>query len=374
MDKKIKDFVKKIKKDHDDNVVDRANYATTVYILGFFAMLIMAKQYVGSPLECWVPAEYKEPWEDYIESYCFIENTYYVNGSIPVKDLRRQNELRYYQWIPYILAAQALICYAPKFIFKMLYSFSDLRITDIVRLAYTERKKNIIDPMNVDDSVYKKVAQVLEKRNLADRSKLQLQFSFNWYLTAIYFLMKILFVVSIILQFSVIHYFMATTDIFWGFSIVSDLVNGRDWRTNGYFPRVTFCDLSTRDIGQSRPHTIQCVLMINMFIEKIYIFLWFWFFAFFIITLIDLLIWTYRAFSRQSRLVMVEDALALNDIHPAEHQLNKFIDTYLKLDGVVMLRLIDSNAGYVHMADILKRLWHSDNNPNHTTVSTPASI
>jgi hypothetical protein len=342
-------------------------------------MLIMAKQYVGAPLQCWVPAEYKDQWEAYIESYCFIENTYYVNGSIPEKDVRRQNELRYYQWVPYILGAMALIAYVPKFIFKMLYSFSDLRVTDIVGMAHAKRKeqlkdKKFIDPKDIGETMYNKVADVLDKRNLADRNKLQLQLSFNWYLTAIYFLMKILFVVSIIVQFGMIHYFMDTSDIFWGFTIVDDLVNGRDWRINGYFPRVTFCDLSTRDIGQSRPHTIQCVLMINMFIEKIYIFLWFWFFAFFIITLINLLIWTYRSFSRRSRQLMVEDALALNDIHPPEHQLNKFIDGYLKLDGVVMLRLIDSNAGYVHMADILKRLWQSAHNINRATVSTPGSV
>jgi len=67
--------------------------------------------------------------------------------------------------------------------------------------------------------------------------------------------------------------------------------------------------------------------MINMFIEKIYIFLWFWFFAFLIITLLDLLIWAYRAFSMRSRLVMVEDALALHDIRTNEGELRHFIDT-----------------------------------------------
>jgi hypothetical protein len=39
----------------------------------------------------------------------------------------------------------------------------------------------------------------------------------------------------------------------------------------------------------------------------------------------------------------------------------------LKLDGVVMLLLIDSNAGYVHMADILQRLWNSAYNIKNET-------
>jgi len=344
-------------------------------LLGFFAVLIMAKQYVGEPLQCWIPAEYKGEWEKYIESYCFVENTYYVNGSIPAKEVRQQNELRYYQWVPYILAAQALICYAPKFIFKMLYSFSDLRVNDIVRLAYLERKKKITEQKDIGQIVYEKFNDVMDKRNLGDKNKLQLHFSFNWYLTGIYFFMKVLFLVAILVQFGIIHYFVAASETFWGFSIVNDLIHGRDWRVNGYFPRVTFCDLSTRDIGQSRPHTVQCVLMINMFTEKIYIFLWFWFFALAIITTINLLLWLYRAFVMHSRVSMVEDALALHDIRPSDSEMRKFINDELKTDGVVMLRLIDSNAGYVHMADILERLWNKAHSPvdGPRAISTPSS-
>jgi hypothetical protein len=58
MDAKLRQFLSKVKKEHDDDVVDRTIYATTVYLLGFFAVIIMAKQYVGDPLQCWLPAEY----------------------------------------------------------------------------------------------------------------------------------------------------------------------------------------------------------------------------------------------------------------------------------------------------------------------------
>lgn len=54
MDAKLRDLIKKVKKEHDDDAIDRIIYATTVYILSFFAILIMAKQYVGEPLQCWV--------------------------------------------------------------------------------------------------------------------------------------------------------------------------------------------------------------------------------------------------------------------------------------------------------------------------------
>lgn len=51
MDAKLKSFILKVKKEHDDDAVDRAVYATTLYMLAFFAILLMAKQYVGEPLQ-----------------------------------------------------------------------------------------------------------------------------------------------------------------------------------------------------------------------------------------------------------------------------------------------------------------------------------
>jgi hypothetical protein len=50
----------------------------------------------------------------------------------------------------------------------------------------------------------------------------------------------------------------------------------------------------------------------------------------------------------------------LHQIHPPDSEIRAFIQKFLRLDGVLVLRLIDSNAGYVHMADILHELWKNN--------------
>ena len=58
MDAKLRSLIARVKKEHDDDAIDRIIYATTVYLLSGFAIFVMAKQYVGNPLQCWVSAEY----------------------------------------------------------------------------------------------------------------------------------------------------------------------------------------------------------------------------------------------------------------------------------------------------------------------------
>lgn len=62
--------------------------------------------------------------------------------------------------------------------------------------------------------------------------------AFGWYLTAIYFGMKLSMLASIIIQLLLLQFFIKADNPFWGFGLFSDLYNGRDWRVNGYFPRV----------------------------------------------------------------------------------------------------------------------------------------
>jgi hypothetical protein len=52
-----------------DDPVDRLNYFFTPTLLGFFALMVSAKQYVGSPIQCWMPMEFKGGWEEYAEVF-----------------------------------------------------------------------------------------------------------------------------------------------------------------------------------------------------------------------------------------------------------------------------------------------------------------
>lgn len=53
----------------DDTVVDRLNYYYSTVIIMVMSITLTARQYVGQPLQCWVPAEFSKAWEQYAENY-----------------------------------------------------------------------------------------------------------------------------------------------------------------------------------------------------------------------------------------------------------------------------------------------------------------
>lgn len=115
--------VPSLQKNKDDSLTDRLSHKYTVALLILFSVIVSAKQYVGEPINCWVPAHFSDSWEGYANSYCWIKNTYYLpyGSYIPKEDeADKRDMITYYQWVPLILLVQALVFYLPCMVWKTL--------------------------------------------------------------------------------------------------------------------------------------------------------------------------------------------------------------------------------------------------------------
>ncbi|KAJ1355901.1 hypothetical protein KIN20_013472 [Parelaphostrongylus tenuis] len=326
---------------YDVDSLDRVKYVYTPWILCGTAFLVLAKEYVGTAIQCWVPRQWSGGWEQYAEQYCLIENTYFVrmnDSHMPPIEEREYRKIRYYQWVPFVLLLQALFLYVPRFVWKQLRTLTKIDLPSVT-IAVRNQAKTIKDPLDVN-----MILKPVRKGTWGYKLTLSLLFS------------KILSIVVVIGQIYFIGWFMGAGHLH-GLRVVVDALNGRQWEQSGNFPRVTFCDLEVRQLGVVHRWSLQCVLMINMFNEKIFVFLWWWLYALLLISLLNLIQWIIRqSFDSQRMFITaVLESSVCDDVDCRD--VSEFCKSALRTDGITIVRLLEENATIYQAADFVLPLW-----------------
>uniref|UniRef100_A0AC35G7A2 Innexin n=1 Tax=Panagrolaimus sp. PS1159 TaxID=55785 RepID=A0AC35G7A2_9BILA len=297
----------------DDDFVDRLSYFYTSSFLIMMAVLVSFKQFGGRPLECWVPAYFTASWEAYTEMFCWAQNTYWVpmDQDIPVDIAEREyRQISYYQWVPFFMLLQAFLYYIPCLMWRLMSDKSGIRLNDIAT--------------------------------------------------------KIMYVGNVLTNLLLVNKFLETDEYsVYGFGVLKDLLFGRSWMDSGNFPRVTLCDFEVRVLGNNQRHSVQCVLVINIFNEKIFILVWLWFTILFVVATFDALYWFSISLFHRDRFRFVLRHLELTsdpdrpDLFRKEKrkQVEHFLKTYLKVDGVLILRMVALHAGVMYCTEITDALW-----------------
>ncbi|MCP9264473.1 Innexin [Dirofilaria immitis] len=305
----------------DDDATDRLHYLYSSNILLAFAVLISFKQFGGRPLECMFPNKFPGSWEQYAENYCWSRDTYYVQPDVHVATLKQherytpERQLSYYKWVPFFLLLQAACFRVPR-----------IRIHEIVEKA--------MDPANLDESIRNRNIETLtrhmqnalkfHRRILKRKIEVHKRMKFlnvrytAFFISLMYLTTKALYLANAILQLSILNKFLRTdTSNWYGFDVIRDIINGTEWTTSGYFPRVSVCDFTVRQVGNIQRYSVQCVLVINMFNEKIFVFLWFC------------------------------------------KEVDRFVRSYLRCDGLFVLRMVEIHAGVLFVTDLILSLWNA---------------
>jgi len=279
-----------------DNFVFRLHYKVTFAILATSVILVSTYSYIdssGSAIQCLYDKGTGIP-QDVINRYCWIMSTFtlpkhyegqigedflhYGVGSHKDKDERVYHA--YYQWVPLMLSFQALMFYAPHWIWKQLEG---------------GRLKNIVSGLNVTifeetdrSPKVEKLAGYMKERMAERRSIDHKIWAFK------FFFCEALNFVNVILQILITDAFLAGEFSKYGTEVLqfhSMEPEARVDPMSRVFPRMTKC-IFYKYGGSGTIQRIDslCVLSMNILNEKIYIFLWFWFIVLALITGINLLV------------------------------------------------------------------------------------
>lgn len=113
------------------------------------------------------------------------------------------------------------------------------------------------------------------------------------------------------------------------------------------------------------------MLSINLFNEKIFIFLWFWFCLVSFMNIFDLIGWVHSIIvNKTARYHYIQQRLYASNNNNKNGRINladpedkkyfkKFVNNYLKEDGVLALRFLSRNSQDLIVAEVLQKLFES---------------
>jgi hypothetical protein len=240
---------------------DRLNHFWTFGILLLLACLISWNHGYKTPISCWTPQGFTESMDQYVSEECWYQQYHYpfIQEPIPLPIRHESKPIRaLYQWLPIILCFQALVFKLPYILMYTLHGYSGISFDKITNLTSGFKT-------NEREILAKQIA-----RYIYNWCK---QFSsLPWrVLSVLWFVVKLLYVVNIIIQIRAVNSFLMSGSpeiinvMSYGDIIRHNLfLNKTDmWIESPAFPRYTLCD-----------------------------FIWVWFVVVAIVTCISIIVWT----------------------------------------------------------------------------------
>ncbi|KJH46319.1 Innexin [Dictyocaulus viviparus] len=283
------------------------------------------------------PSSWEQYAENYCWSQdtYFVDPKQHVELLKPDQRYTTERELSYYQWVPFFLLLQAVFFRAPSFVWRTFSNQSGIRMHEVVgkakdsaNLEEEVRHKNITtlarhlqNALHFNHGIHQKKVcyidnifneyrshqlshnlDIWEARHAyihADWKSAVYSYLFtrekklevtihnkvrcfdylysSGFVSTVYLFTKSLYLGNVVLQLWLMNFFLGTNKHQWyGLGVIKDITSGVEWETSGYFPRSAICDFEVRQVANIQKYSVQCVLVINIFNEKIFVILWFW--------------------------------------------------------------------------------------------------
>lgn len=365
-----------------DLVASLHSYFTSNMLVAF-SIIISFKHFGGRPIECMLPSGFNGAWEQYAENYCWSQDTYFVPPQVHVEgiseDERRESRISYYQWMPFFLLFQAVCFRAPCLIWKYLAGHSGMKMGQILRMAtdpaisQPEVRKANVEALSIHLQGALRFHFRLKSKKLVPHKILRclnIKYS-SYYVASVYMLAKLAFLLNVCFQIILLSRYLLPEYqgdfglYAWKKLVFSSEGNGSSWHTTGIFPRATLCDFDVREMGNTVRHTVQCVLVVNILTEKIFILCWTWYVILTALTAASAGAWLYFLLGDCSKehfllnhLEMSETPFDKND-NENQESVYTFAHKYLGTDGLFVLRMIAAHADVVFTTELVAYLWKS---------------
>uniref|UniRef100_A0A914YSG1 Innexin n=1 Tax=Panagrolaimus superbus TaxID=310955 RepID=A0A914YSG1_9BILA len=261
----------------------------------------------------------------------------------------RKDMISYYRWVPLILLCQGCSFYLINILWEFLIKKSVINCEEIVNYAQECNLK--------DKNRETKLSNI--SQHIFDLFQYEFpanpKFYNNGYCMATFYLIfKFLNLINCCLNLWLLESFLGNDFLPYGFTAFLNIFNSLKRNELTRFPRVIMCDFNIRTMANENNKTVQCVLMMNMINEKIFLFFYFWLWFLAIVTFINLFYHFGICFCRSYQTEYIFVHASKKD---RSEEFIKFSQHFLKPDGILLIKFIRQNAGGRITSDIVKDLF-----------------
>ena len=273
-----------------EDFADRLNHVWTFGLMLISGALISWNYGYEDSITCWCPAQFTRNMISYTHKTCWHRDFLYIPMHTIPAIPSAQFIIPYHQRLPLVLCLQALLFKLPNIILYILHGLSGLDFNKVAGLSAGFQYLNLSERQNLANQI---------ARYIYRWSKMFPR-GLPWkILTFVWFLVKCLYCVNIVMQLFYFDKFLKTTNVpydnsaSFGDVIYDNIVkqNASMWKTSPVFPHRVLCDFQIRRLYNVHRYTVQCDLHANRFTERVYIFLWVWLLCVAIITTLSFAAW-----------------------------------------------------------------------------------
>ena len=413
--------------------IDKLHSQYTVGLLLVIIFLVVSKQYDGSAIACWLPTNFNGAQEEYVHQFCWINNTYSYPFEEDAENFAQSDKyvIRYYQYILFILSGQVLLFYLPSFLWEAMASDSATYVNKILEQCKRDKvfhsqiksfskeidkkEKETRESNDMSQSVteshsllvsstyienFKSNFERLKHHNIKsnqkklndDNSELMTQRGtkskfqglkkkiFDTIrpikgvknLALFYFIFKFLNLINVFAQIVCLWFIFGNDFYKYGFDFIDRLYNNEyPMFLSKQFPIMALCDYYIhQNLGKIHWNSSQCLLAINILIEKFFVIIWFWLYILFVVTIINIFSWfieilpfhknnfLMKYLSIKEKMLSKRIHLENNPTTPLNLQeVDNFQKKSLGNDGVIMMHMIKSVAGDLIFIELLNEIW-----------------
>ncbi|MEN2498487.1 MAG: hypothetical protein MHMPM18_002777 [Marteilia pararefringens] len=178
------------------------------------------------------------------------------------------------------------------------------------------------------------------------------------YLANLTLCVKILYILAVPFNFFLIASFIGPG--FWtlGFRFFARIGSGQSVFFKEMFPLQTLCVFTVRTNMQVETKKLQCLLTMNIFNEKVFLIIWYWYILLLIIGIINLISWLTFRFSSKYRCDMLKKYVPTPKNKREMINLKLFFSDFLTQDCSVALRLLQHHVDHLTMTILTTGLYN----------------